>query len=291
MNPNSDLISRVQTGLIAGGLFFGIVLFAPKGLVIALFVMIALIAHYEYSKILAQTFYPDNETKNLSFWQRFSAITAEGLAKMNNLAFLAILGALGGYPISLKLAILGSASLWLFYIPKKIADYEKYELLRLDYNTLRFFGYLQFSGFVLSAVYLYSQLGGSAFLALLSLIWIMDSGAYFVGRKFGKNKLAPKTSPKKSIEGLIGGLVSSLSALLIFMSIFDFKAHWFLLITFSLVALIYSVIGDLWESALKRQAQIKDSGTILKAHGGMYDRIDSWISALPIWAVFYFLSL
>lgn len=287
MNPNNDLISRVQTGLIAGGLFFGIVLFAPKGLVIALFVMIALITYYEYSKILAQIF----KVENLLPLKRFSNVTNSDLANANSLLFLVILGLLAIYPIILQLTILGSACLWLFYIPKKIADYEKKEALQLGFSTLNFLGFIQLSGFVLSAVYLYSQLGGSAFLALLSLIWIMDSGAYFVGRKFGKNKLAPKTSPKKSIEGLIGGLVSSLSALLIFMSIFDFKAHWFLLITFSLVALIYSVIGDLWESALKRQAQIKDSGTILKAHGGMYDRIDSWISALPIWAVLYFLSL
>lgn len=286
MNPNNDLISRVQTGLIAGGLFFGIVLFAPKGLVIALFVMIALIAYYEYSKILTQIF----KVENLLPLKRFSNVTNSDLANANSLLFLVILGLLAIDPIILQLTILGSACLWLFYIPKKIADYEKKEALQLGFSTLNFLGFIQLSGFVLSAVYLYSQLGGSAFLALLSLIWIMDSGAYFVGRKFGKNKLAPKTSPKKSIEGLIGGLVSSLSALLIFMSIFDFKAHWFLLITFSLVALIYSVIGDLWESALKRQAQIKDSGTILKAHGGMYDRIDSWISALPIWAVFYFLT-
>lgn len=286
MNPNNDLISRVQTGLIAGGLFFGIVLFAPKGLVIALFVMIALITYYEYSKILAQIF----KVENLLPLKRFSNVTNSDLANANSLLFLVILGLLAIDPIILQLTILGSACLWLFYIPKKIADYEKKEALQLGFSTLNFLGFIQLSGFVLSAVYLYSQLGGSAFLALLSLIWIMDSGAYFVGRKFGKNKLAPKTSPKKSIEGLIGGLVSSLSALLIFMSIFDFKAHWFLLITFSLVALIYSVIGDLWESALKRQAQIKDSGTILKAHGGMYDRIDSWISALPIWAVFYFLT-
>lgn len=262
MNPNNDLISRVQTGLIAGGLFFGIVLFAPKGLIITLFVTIALIAYYEYSKILAQIF----KVENLLPLKRFSNVTNSDLANANSLLFLVILGLLAIDPIILQLTILGSACLWLFYIPKKIADYEKKEALQLGFSTLNFLGFIQLSGFVLSAVYLYSQLGGSAFLALLSLIWIMDSGAYFVGRKFGKNKLAPKTSPKKSIEGLIGGLVSSLSALLIFMSIFDFKAHWFLLITFSLVALIYSVIGDLWESALKRQAQIKDSGTLSLIH-------------------------
>lgn len=127
------------------------------------------------------------------------------------------------------------------------------------------------------------------------LVWCADSGAYFVGRKFGRRKMAPNVSPNKSMEGLAGGLATGLLVVVI-ISVFKLQLTGLALISFvalSAVTILASVLGDLFESMLKRQAGVKDSGTILPGHGGVLDRIDSLLSAMPIfalgfWALQYF---
>jgi len=122
----------------------------------------------------------------------------------------------------------------------------------------------------------------------LAVVWVMDSGAYFVGRKLGKRKLAPRISPGKSWEGVYGGLVCCaiycIAALLI--------GTWpegttFKLLMATVFAAAASVIGDLFESRLKRAAGMKDSSQLLPGHGGVLDRIDGVIAALPVFAFFW----
>lgn len=122
---------------------------------------------------------------------------------------------------------------------------------------------------------------------VFALVWSADSGAYFVGRKLGKNKLAPSVSPNKSIEGLIGGLVL---AVLVILSVACFQLQLggqslAIFIVLSMITVLASVQGDLFESMIKRQAGIKDSGHILPGHGGVLDRIDSLLSATPVFAL------
>lgn len=129
---------------------------------------------------------------------------------------------------------------------------------------------------------------------LFLLVWGADSGAYFVGRKIGKRKLAPTVSPNKSIEGVIGGVVTvAIVIILVQCYLLDFAAHeHFLFLIISLIAVFSSILGDLFESMIKRRAGIKDSGRILPGHGGVLDRIDSLLSAAPIFAVgLYILKL
>lgn len=124
------------------------------------------------------------------------------------------------------------------------------------------------------------------------LVWCADSGAYFVGRKFGKRKLAPNVSPNKSVEGLIGGLVTSgVVAAIVgqYLQLSGSALAWFLAL--SAVTVAASVLGDLFESMLKRRAGIKDSGNILPGHGGVLDRIDSLLSATPVFALGFWLLL
>ncbi len=120
----------------------------------------------------------------------------------------------------------------------------------------------------------------------LSLIWIADIGAYSFGKKFGKNKLAPYISPGKTKEGLIGAvIVASLYALLASYYFELDTERAMLLILLSIIVTFISVSGDLYISFLKREAGLKDSGRILPGHGGMLDRLDSILAAMPVFIV------
>jgi len=120
----------------------------------------------------------------------------------------------------------------------------------------------------------------------LALIWVADIGAYFSGKRFGKNKLAERISPGKTIEGLLGALV--LTSLYTLLSAYYFGLNTIQIISLMLISLvltIISVVGDLYESTLKREVGLKDSGTILPGHGGILDRIDSVLAAMPVFSV------
>ncbi|MGD8191049.1 phosphatidate cytidylyltransferase [Brevibacillus ginsengisoli] len=112
-------------------------------------------------------------------------------------------------------------------------------------------------------------------------IWATDSGAYFVGRAFGKNKLWPAISPNKTIEGSMGGIVI---AFVIVLSINAAKSvvPFTQALEIALVIGVTAQIGDLVESALKRHFGVKDSGQILPGHGGVLDRTDSWLIVFPV---------
>ncbi|WP_047981239.1 phosphatidate cytidylyltransferase [Ornithinibacillus contaminans] len=119
------------------------------------------------------------------------------------------------------------------------------------------------------------------FFALL-VIWATDTGAYFSGRAFGKNKLWPEISPNKTIEGAIGGVILAAVVGVIFHMLFPFPFSILTVILISIIVSIFGQIGDLVESAFKRHYNVKDSGTILPGHGGILDRFDSAIFVFPV---------
>lgn len=123
-------------------------------------------------------------------------------------------------------------------------------------------------------------------LTALMVVWAADSGAYFAGRQFGKHKLAPLISPNKTIEGLVGGLLAGVTAGVV-MSLLAgaTTAQLPLVALVSLVAALFSVVGDLFESLLKRHAGVKDSGNVIPGHGGILDRLDGVLAALPAFAL------
>ncbi len=117
--------------------------------------------------------------------------------------------------------------------------------------------------------------------------WATDSMAYFIGRSFGKRPLAPKVSPKKTVAGFIGGLLGSLLTGSIFSMVIGFSIAKAILIAGG-IGLI-GQMGDLFESAMKRDAGIKDSGKLMPGHGGVLDRFDSALFTLPL--TFYLINL
>lgn len=128
-------------------------------------------------------------------------------------------------------------------------------------------------------------------LTALSVVWAADSGAYFAGRQFGgrwfgSRKLAPRISPNKTLEGLAGGLTAGVVAGLGFAWLAGLtlpQVPAFVLV--AIAAVLFSVVGDLFESLLKRHVGAKDSGHLIPGHGGILDRLDGVLAALPIFAV------
>ncbi|MDH5180041.1 MAG: phosphatidate cytidylyltransferase [Gammaproteobacteria bacterium] len=141
---------------------------------------------------------------------------------------------------------------------------------------------MPFTGFAVLSYY--TANAPQYILYLLVSIWVADSGAYFSGRKWGKHKLAPTISPGKSREGVVGGMIGSmLVAVLAGSLVFKLQgADWAVFVLITLISVIVSVAGDLFESVFKRQTGIKDSGSLLPGHGGILDRVDSLNSAVPV---------
>ena len=125
-------------------------------------------------------------------------------------------------------------------------------------------------------------------LLVMGLVWVADIAAYFAGRKFGKNKLAPSISPGKTWEGVAGALLGVSVYVVLAWSFSPYFSHREVLPILLLASWWWvglAVIGDLFESAIKRQAGVKDSGALLPGHGGLLDRIDALTSTLPLAAM------
>ena len=128
--------------------------------------------------------------------------------------------------------------------------------------------------------------GPGLLLFLFVLIWVADSAAYFAGRAFGSRKLAPFVSPGKTWAGAVGAAAGALlcGVALHAAGLAGSAAPWTVALLCVLVTLV-SIGGDLWESRLKREAGVKDSGSLLPGHGGMLDRIDSLLAAAPVFGL------
>lgn len=122
------------------------------------------------------------------------------------------------------------------------------------------------------------------FLGFMILLWTNDTGAYLVGRAMGRTKLMPQISPKKTVEGLVGGVLLAMVAGAVMARFWPVlsAAQW---IVCAVVVAVAATLGDLLESAFKRHAGVKDSGAILPGHGGILDRFDGFLLALPAMVV------
>jgi phosphatidate cytidylyltransferase len=125
-------------------------------------------------------------------------------------------------------------------------------------------------------------------LGMMSLVWVADISAYFAGRRYGKTKLAPSISPGKTWEGVAGAMFGVSVCVLLGWIFAPFKIHIAFLPTLLMASWCWvglAVVGDLFESLIKRQAGVKDSGSLLPGHGGLLDRIDALTSTLPLAAL------
>ncbi len=188
-----------------------------------------------------------------------------------------------------------ASAIWLFrFVPSLATGLPPIETVR---STLLGMLYAITIISCFAAIVILFQHSAIYLLSVLALVWIADIGAYFSGKAFGKRKLAPSISPGKSWEGAIGGGIAVLliSALVILFGgpwlqdtfVVKLQARMGWLATFAVLAVLSaaSVVGDLFESQLKRRAGVKDSSNLLPGHGGVLDRIDALIPVLPLAAL------
>ncbi|MDX1812231.1 MAG: phosphatidate cytidylyltransferase [Gammaproteobacteria bacterium] len=186
------------------------------------------------------------------------------------------------------LLLIGSVSWWLVQI-LQLSAYDGKEGVRTDRYLANLWGgaFLLVPTFASLCFLHQSDSNGPALvLTLLLLIWSADTGAYFVGRKFGKNKLAPLVSPGKTREGAYGALI--VTAVVAFIAAIVLDLSFFKIILFvvlSQIVVVFSIGGDLLESVYKRRAGVKDSGQLLPGHGGVLDRIDSLMAASALFTL------
>lgn len=184
------------------------------------------------------------------------------------------------YPISVFFfGLTGALLVSVGLLVALIAWYVFWTRARVPDVGVSFFGAaytgLLLSGIMLVRMSLPDPWGGVLVLGIFLSVWANDTFAYLIGRKFGKHKLAPRTSPKKSWEGFFAGLVGSMVVWCALTFVPGVAMSIVQAISFGLVCGLMGVLGDLAESRIKRNSGFKDSGTIMPGHGGLLDRTDS----------------
>jgi len=195
---------------------------------------------------------------------------------------------------SLKPLITVAAGIWLFALVA-VLRYPRTPANWLQGNLILVFGTLVLLAAICSLFFLRIQPGGELWiLYCVAVVAAADIGAYFSGKKWGKRKLATSVSPGKTWEGVMGGVVAAQCVALLtywlWVQNLQSLSAVYILPAFLGVALLQSlasVVGDLFESLLKRRAGMKDSGTILPGHGGVLDRIDGLLASLPLFTFCY----
>ena len=176
-----------------------------------------------------------------------------------------------------------STIFWLIIVPldmyfKNISSNHKFKI---------FYGYFLISPMIIISAAIFIEQRWALFW-LFVFIWIADIGAYFFGKLFGKTKLVETISPGKTVEGALGGLFTNLLlvSVFIFWTIYydaEIYVRYVILAFIAVIAITaLSVIGDIYESFLKRQAGVKDSGRLIPGHGGLLDRLDGFCPTIPL---------
>ena len=190
------------------------------------------------------------------------------------------------YRLPLLPSLFGLVLLILLYSLSTLREIEN----TLTHIAVLFFGIAYIAGFLGHLILIRQHPAGRELIFLILIMtWGGDAGAYYVGKAFGKTKLAPRVSPNKTVEGAIGGLLITFlggaAAKLRFLPLFS----WGDLIALSLLLGVFGQLGDLVESMMKRSAGVKDSSGLVPAHGGLFDKLDSIAFAAPL--LYYYLIL
>ena len=267
---------RLITSLVMAPVAIAAILLLPTGWMMAVAAVVMLLALWEWLELAG---IEDSLAR--------TALTAAHLAVMVGLVW----ASRSGEGLSLVLFLLASflglawwlaSMLWLrnFNFASSPDGYSR--MLKLAAGALAMIPAWAAVGYIHGG----EPHGNRWLLVALFVVWGADTGAYFVGRRLGRRKLAPRVSPNKTIEGLAGGLVVGVGVGLLLALASGIPASSLPgLALVCVVAALFSVVGDLFESLLKRHAGVKDSGRLIPGHGGVLDRVDGVLAALPAFAV------
>ena len=223
---------------------------------------------------------------SISGWEWSRLVSLEGFHRGLYVAWLLLIAYLAYRWSDFRWVFMVLGLIWWAFVLVLLAIYEQGTTLYKENKWL-----LRVSAFFVLvpawvALITLHQQHQSLVIYLIALVAMADSGAYFAGKAFSKNKLAPELSPGKTREGMLGGLLGAT-----ILSIFGAwyielpNQDWVYFIFLSMAVAIMSVAGDLFESLMKREVGQKDSGNILPGHGGMLDRVDGLLAALPIFTM------
>ena len=254
----TNLLKRVSSGFIYAVLFITAILYSKESYII-LISLFGFISIREFLNLL--------KFNNIIIYILFVGLIYLPFSSLDSSVLIDVL---------LVLSISGSIQLLVnLFIKKK--NYPSNTIQKLDISIR----YLLLSfAFLILLPFINGGYEASVILSLIIFIWVNDSFAFFVGKNLGKRKLFESVSPKKTIEGFLGGVFFTLITAFIVSYFCDFLSLTNLLVI-SLIASILGTIGDLVESKFKRQANTKDSGTIMPGHGGILDRLDSLLFVAP----------
>lgn len=222
-------------------------------------------------------------------WARLSGVNNNPLRMLFAFVITAVTWAIPQYLADYILWLIYISVLWWFSISYylKLAKPEAANSKLKPDKLFIAFVVLPAAALAMQKIHAMNQ-GADWLFYALALVWVADTGAYFAGKKFGKNKLAPNISPGKTKEGLMGAVIATSLYTLVASYYFELDTERSaLLVLLSVILTFISASGDLYFSFLKREAGLKDSGNILPGHGGILDRIDSVLAAMPVFAVGY----
>lgn len=264
------MITRILTAILLAPIVLGLSLYLPAhsfGIALA---VVAIVGLYEWNKLTLNSY------------------VALGIGWV----MFALLGYYGiSYPKALLYFCIALSLYWIYQsFDLKINGLNR--SMNLHCGVIE--GIFLLVGFWAGLVLLH-QMSAVTMIAAMMTVWAADSFAYFAGKSFGKRPLATSLSPKKTIEGLLGGLLGAVLVLCLFAK-FAFEMEvgsreFLIWIVAGIAAALVSVVGDLFQSRLKRRAGVKDSGSILPGHGGILDRIDGLVAAMPVFASIWSLSI
>ena len=254
----TNLLKRATSGFIYAVLFITAILYSKESYIV-LISLFGFISIREFLNLL--------KFNNIIIYMLFIGLIYLPFSSLDSSVLIDVL---------LVLSISGSIQLLVnLFIKKK--NYPSNTIQKLDISIR----YLLLSfAFLILLPFINGGYEASVILSLIIFIWVNDSFAFFVGKNLGKRKLFESVSPKKTIDGFLGGVFFTLITAFLVSYFCDFLSLTNLLVI-SLIASILGTIGDLVESKFKRQANTKDSGTIMPGHGGILDRLDSLLFVAP----------
>jgi phosphatidate cytidylyltransferase len=262
------LKQRVITGVILGAIIFGSILFLPTQYLAMVFAGMLGIGAWEWTRLI--------QIKPLVLRILFVGLV------------LAFLWLAWHYLLHSQQLVMffSTASVWWLLAAFWVASYPLASEPTKSVITVKAMaGFLVLVPAWLGMVLLHEK-GAAWILYIMILMWVADSGAYFSGKTWGKRKLAPKVSPGKSWEGVFGALAASVVYSIIGLYWLNIPSkHVVVFIAITVAMVPVSVLGDLFESMIKRHSGFKDSGKILPGHGGILDRIDSLTSSVPVFVL------